>query len=192
MTFRKRGGTLNEKIAKAQYCCFPEYIAIKKTWEKNADKGNYCLECVLLERFRMYRDSSTFFQNIKQEDTIYIIESQSIPSGNFWLMIWNKVDTVSFYNDSGDRTIKKTENNLHTKCLIQLIGRWDVHKIKEEAKKYEITLEGGINYATRIIIKKKKYKIDCFHFFDFYRYDRDKWDRIPTEYHPQNIPKCGE
>ena len=186
---------LNEEITKTQYRSFPGYLSMKKQWEKHFRKhgGAFCVECHLMEKFRLYRYSSGFFNEIKENDTIYIIESCSQPYNNYFLTIWNRTDTASFYAYPVERILhKKSEERIFSRCEMELIGKWDIKGIRYEEDNHSGMLGGGINYATRVIIKKNKYKIDCICYNEFYLYDREKYDAFPVENHPKNHPKCGE
>ena len=173
--YRKEIGILNEKIAIAQCHSFPEYRVQRKQWERVLKKQgeDFCKKCVKIENFRMYRDSSDFFKNIKQNDTIYMIEHLSEPYNNYFLIIWDYVDTACFYGISVERTLNKISYNAQTstfsKCDIKLVGQWDIKGIRKEERKYpKYTESMGFNYATRIIIKKNKYIIDCIRFYLLY------------------------
>ena len=192
--YRKGGGTLNEKITKAHYRSYPEYRSIKKYNEKHDKKHGrvFCMECHQMELFRMHRDSSRFFDNIciKQKDTFYMIESYTSPYNNYFLIIWNRIDTASFYATAAERILHKKPDVLYPSCEMQLVGKWDIKGIRYEEDKHSDILGGGVSYATRIIIKRNKYKISCIRYKMFWSYERDKYDVIPMEYRPKNL-KCG-
>ena len=198
-TYHRAGITmLNEEITKTQYRSFPEYLSTKKEREKNFRKrgGYFCVNCILFERFRLYRYHSNFFNEIKTNDTIYIIDGLGFPSNNYYLIIWNRIDTASFYANSTEMKLSKASNIVEersfSKCEIQLVGEWNIKGIREEEKKYSNINGGGIRYATRVIVKKRKYQIDCIRYEEFWLPERDRWDDIPVEFQPENIPKCGE
>ena len=184
---------LNEKITKAQYRSFPGYRSMKKYNEKHFRKhgGGFCVNCHLMEQFRLYRYYSGFFNEIKENDTIYIIESRNQPYNNYFLTIWNRTDTVSFFTVAFEQVLHKWSDIPYSSCERQLVGKWDIKGIRyEEDKPYGFT-DRGVHYATRVIIKRNKFKIDCICYNEFLLYERDKYDAVPVEYRPANLPKCG-
>ncbi len=162
--------TLNEKIAKVQYRSFPEFRVQKKEWVRDFKKNGryFCLECLTLEKFRMYRDSSFFFDNIRQYDTIYIIET--LNNSNFYSMIWNSADTISLIQVYGETNIERTDERI-SKCKMKLLEQWDIEGIREKEKNASGVTNRSLIYVTRIIIKKNIYKINCIRFYDFYVYE---------------------
>jgi hypothetical protein len=187
--YRKGGGTLNEKITKAHYRSYPEYRFIKKHNEKYAKKhgGGFCLDCILPEGFRIGRENSCFFDNIKQKDTLYIIEHHA---SSYYLTIWNTIDTASFHATVGEWILHKTSGRPSI-CEMQLVGKWNIKGIRYEEKKLkEKEFDDFVfDYATRIIIKRNRYKIDCIRYYQIWSHERDKRNVIPTEYRQKKLTK---
>jgi len=185
---------LNEEITKAQYRSNPDERSVKKDWDRHFKKhgGDYCVTCLFFEKLRLYRYCSGFFNEIKENDTIYIIEDCSAPYNNYFLTIWNRIDTASFSAGSVEKILQKRPGPYSSLCGMQLVGKWDIKGIRYEEKMYSKGIRGGaIYYATRVIVKRNKYKIDCIRYNQFNMYERDKWDTVPAELRPKNLPECG-
>ena len=56
--------------------------------------------------------------------------------------------------------------------MIKLINKWDIVAIRNE-EKVNAMMNPDIIYATRIIFLKKKYKIECICFKNFFNLKRD-------------------
>jgi len=169
-TYRKGIVMLNEDITKAQYRAFPKYLSLTKEWEKDFRQrgGDFCVRCLLFEDFRLYRYCSGFFNEIKQNDTIYIIESISEPYKQFNLIIWNRVDTAAFYAYGVlEKTSNEGKERAFSECEMQLVGQWNIERIRYEEEKSTLISGETIRYATRVIIKKRKNKIDCIRYRQF-------------------------
>ncbi|GAB6010277.1 hypothetical protein [Dysgonomonas reticulitermitis] len=94
--------------------------------------------------------------------------------GNCDFTFWNKVDTISYTNETG--SFELTSKLLFTKKMMQLVSDWDIKRIKEEENLNSNLLPNETIYATRIVFSNKKYKIDCISFKDFFNLERDRID----------------
>jgi len=128
--------------------------------------------------FRLYIQPVNWYKELKfstKNDTIFLLEYPGI-EGDYYFSFWNKKDTLSYFEDNG--RYKFAHNKMiFTKYMMKLVSEWNILEIREEEKNHSTLLLGYI-YATRIIIKNGKHKIDCIHFKDFFDLKRDGMDLV--------------
>lgn len=91
--------------------------------------------------------------------------------GDLYLTYWNRVDTISYTNTEDKPGY--VSNLLFTKYMMGLVSQWNILKIKEEEKVNSSLIPKEPVYATRIIIRKNTYKVECVRFNDFFNLERD-------------------
>jgi hypothetical protein len=124
----------------------------------------------------LYRKQSNWLKELKhsvEKDTIFIVEYPGI-QGDYSFAFWNKVDTFFYTNTTGE--FQSTDKSLFTKHMMRLVSEWDISEIKREESTNSELLPSEFVYATRIIIKNGKYKIDCIRFKEFFNLQRDGVD----------------
>jgi hypothetical protein len=119
-----------------------------------------------VERSNWYKELEYSTKN----DTVFLLEHPGI-QGDYYFSFWNKKDTLSYSNVTGhlEFTHKKF---VFTKYMTKLVSEWDILGIREEERICS-NLSSDMVYATRIVIKNGKYKIDCINFKDFLDFKRD-------------------
>jgi len=110
---------------------------------------------------------------LKENDTIYILNMTGL-EGDFYFTIWNKSDTLSYTNVSGE--LIQTERSLFTKYMMKLVSEWNISEIRKEEQINKMTLPERVVYSTKIIFNKSIYSIDCLTFNDFFNLKRDGTD----------------
>lgn len=133
---------------------------------------------IFIKALKNYRMQSHWFDKLEHSntnDTIYILEHPGI-QGNYDFTFWNRVDTLSYTNETG--SFEFINKSLFTKKMMQLVSDWDIKGIKEEENINSNLLPNETTYATRVVFSNKKYKIDCISFKDFFNLERDRMDYI--------------
>jgi hypothetical protein len=130
----------------------------------------------------LYRERSDWLKKMNysdKNDTIFILELPGI-QGDIYFTFWNKKDTLSYTsaypNSTGEYKIVKEV--IFTKYMMKLVSEWNISEIRKEEEINSNLLPSEFVYATRIIVKNKKYKIECIRFDDFYNLERDSMDFI--------------
>jgi hypothetical protein len=126
----------------------------------------------------LYREQSDWLKKINysdKNDTIFILELSGI-QGEVLFTFWNKIDTISYTNSTGEYKIVK--GIMFTKYMMKLVSEWNISEIRKEEETNSNLLPTELVYATRIIVKNKKYKIECIRFKEFYNLKRDSMDFI--------------
>jgi len=134
-------------------------------------------EGIFLKGINIYLQRSKWHEELNfslKNDTIFLLEYPSI-EGNYCFAFWNKKDTLTYPD-----VLKNLEfyhgKTPFTKYMMKLVSEWNILAIREEEILHPVQLPSGIVYATRIIIRNGKYKIDCIDFKDFFDFKRDNID----------------
>ncbi|HPO67938.1 MAG TPA: hypothetical protein PK642_06330 [Paludibacteraceae bacterium] len=106
----------------------------------------------------------------KENDTIYILNMTGV-EGDFYFTIWNRSDTLSYTNVSGE--LIQIERHSFTEYMMKLVSEWNISEIRKEEQINKMTLPERIVYATKITFNKGEYNIDCLTFNDFFNLKRD-------------------
>lgn len=117
-----------------------------------------------------------------KKDTIFLLELHAdLVNQSLCTLVWNKKDTV-FYEVTGfnkDAIVYEVSNNAFSEYMCNLVSAWDYNRLKKEGDKYgDFVITEYVN-ATRIIINRKKYHVDCISFKFFLDPERDKFEYIP-------------
>lgn len=129
----------------------------------------------VIKSLDIYRQKFNWIDKLNyssEEDTLFVLEMPGI-QGNYMYTIWNKTDTISYTNESGNFML--SNRPLFTEYMMKLVGEWNIQEIKEEEKNSSLYPTESI-FASKIIIKNKKYKIVCVKFKDFFNLKRDGMD----------------
>ncbi len=127
-----------------------------------------------IKALNYYREQSKWFEKLNhsnKEDTIFILERPGI-QGNFSFTFWNKRDTVTYTNATGSFEFKNEPS--FTNYMMKLVSEWNITEIRLEENLHSNLLPSEMVYATIIIVKDKKCKIDCIRFKDFFKLERDR------------------
>ncbi len=129
---------------------------------------------IFLRGLWLYREQLNWYKELEysmKKDTIYVLELPAT-QGYYHYTFWNRIDTVSYVNNTG--TYELVDEPPFTEYMMKLVSMWDIQGIKEEEKINSNLFPSEIIYATRVIIKNKKYRIDCIQFRDFFNFERDR------------------
>jgi hypothetical protein len=110
---------------------------------------------------------------INETDTLFFLESIGIESNNFYGQIWDKNKRIGYaYSDKNN--IKFYSEKIYTNIICKLIENWDTTSIRNEEKHDSPMMNPRTIYGTRVIVYKKRLKIDCIKFNEFFILDRDR------------------
>ncbi|PWG78244.1 hypothetical protein [Pararcticibacter amylolyticus] len=115
-----------------------------------------------------------------KSDTLYIMESTSVESGEIIASIWNNTGRINYSYNQG--SFRFDENISFSKYMIRLIEAWDVRAIGKEEREHSDMFDNSIIIATRIIKKMKGFKglegldIESIKFLNFFKQERDGMD----------------
>lgn len=129
---------------------------------------------ILIQGLSLYRRQFNWDKELKysqKKDTIFLLELPGI-QGDYHYTFWNRVDTISYANNTG--TFKLINEPSFTEYMMRLVSMWDIQGIKEAEKNNLNLFPSEIIYATRIIFRNNKYRIDCIRFGDFFNFERDR------------------
>lgn len=132
-------------------------------------------DTMLLKGLQVYREKSIILERLSYStvnDTVFALEKLGF-QGDLYLTYWNKLDTISYTNTDG--APEYTSNTLFSKYMMSLVSQWDIAGIKEEEKVNSISFPNEPVYATKIIIHKNKYQVECIKFYDFFNLRRDSF-----------------
>ena len=119
--------------------------------------------------------------NVKR-DTIFLLELQAdLVNQTLYSLIWNKKDTI-YYEVEGfnkDAIVLIKKNDTFPIYMCNLVSNWDNEELEKEGKLNSRFIVTEYVNATRIILNKKKYRVDCMRFKFFFNPERDKLDYIP-------------
>lgn len=114
-----------------------------------------------------------------KHDTIYVLEFHGdLPTKNLYSILWNNSDTLYYEaEDYGKGKLKLDEKNyMYSSYMCYLVSKWDYDELKKQGELYPSTLTTEYVYATRIVIKSRKFYVDCMRFRVFVNPKRDKFD----------------
>jgi len=152
-------------------CSNQKFIVISKKIENKCEKNkSWKGETFHDLRSKLYKEGK-FDSILSKLDTLYILETYDIESGQYVCEMWNEQDTINFtYNN---KQFNFDQNKYFTRYTIELTQRWDTTTIREEEK-------GNANLIPEMWIKairvtaSKAIKIDCISFRQFFSLDRDR------------------
>lgn len=130
-------------------------------------------DTMFLKGLQFYREKAVMLERVRYStvnDTVFALEQLGI-QGDLHLTYWNKIDTISYDNAVGEP--EYIDNSLFSNYMMELVSQWDILGIKEEEKANSAMLPNDPVYATRIIIRKNKYKVECIKFDNFFDLKRD-------------------
>lgn len=130
-------------------------------------------DTMLLKGLQVYREKFDALERLSYStlnDTVFALEQLGF-QGDLNLTYWNKEDTISFTNTSG--APKYVPHALFSKYMMKLVSQWNIAGINEEEKVNPSLVPNEPVFATRIIIRKNKYKVECIKFDDFFNLRRD-------------------
>lgn len=171
------------------------YNNLSKDIYKSQIKQFGNLEC--LNTFFEIRNQIQCFSDIRlsKNDTLLLVESYvyNVETGNksCYLTTFNHKKNLSFKTKiAGSNKLKLVNGKykstninfeieslndcVFSEYLLKLIYEWDLIKIDKESEKYRVRYPSQI-YITRIIINKKKIKIDCHCFDEFYNLVKENY-----------------
>jgi hypothetical protein len=148
--------SMSKDLYKTQISFFGENVYLQK------------LDKSIIQSFKWYNRLNFSTKN----DTILLLEYAGV-QGNYFCTFWNKKDTLSFTNQTGN--IELSCNTLFTDYMMKTVSEWDIKSITKEEKLHPILPEVKV-YATRIVFINGIYKIDCIRFNDFFDLKRDGRD----------------
>lgn len=103
-----------------------------------------------------------------KNDTIYMIESLGDWSSlELSSILWNNADTIFCNSGDAGKTYEFVKEGFFTNYVTKLVSEWNIEAINKEEEETVQMQPIYSNFATRIIFKGKKYKIDCIYFQDF-------------------------
>lgn len=111
---------------------------------------------------------TTFFPKV---DTMYIIESYDIQSGQFFTQI--------LYNETSRNYIYQrhhftfNDENIFDEYMTELVKKWDIETIRKEENASFLIPQDQI-YASRVIYSKHKILVECLSFKDFYNPEKSR------------------
>lgn len=102
---------------------------------------------------------------ISSSDTVFFLETYDYQTGISYGLIWNKIKSIA-YRYSNDNLFFNARP-IFDKYIIDLVGVWDVEKIKINGEKSTV-ISPLVIFASRAIIKQKEIRVDCIAFDDFF------------------------
>lgn len=102
---------------------------------------------------------------ISPSDTVFFLETYDFEIGTSYGMVWNKHKSIS-YEYFKDK-ITFTDRSVFDDMIIDLVGRWNVEKLKIYGEKSTLVNPFFI-YASRAIVEKNKINVDCIAFNEFF------------------------
>lgn len=150
-----------------------------------------------LNTFLEIRNHINCFSDISLsvKDTLFLVESYvyNVETGNksYYLTMFNHKRNLSFKTKITNTNKLELINNKHkskknnfeieklgysyiSNFLIKLIQEWNLIKIDNESEKHTVQYPSQI-YITRIIIDKKRFKIACHCFDEFYNLQEENY-----------------
>lgn len=131
---------------------------------------------MLIQGLSLYRQQFNWSKELKysqKQDTIFLLELPGV-QGDYYYTLWNRIDTISYSNNTG--SFKLINEPLFSKYMMKLVSMWDIEGIKEEERTNLALLPSEVIYATKIIFRNNKYRIDCIRFGDFFNFERDRME----------------
>lgn len=149
------------------------FVVISKEIEKKCTggKGKWNGTSFNELRTKLYNEGRLNFIN-SNLDTLYLLESYEIESGTYVSRIWNKNGFLNYTYTKGNFSFDQQQ--LFTNFTVQLVQKWDTATIKKEESVNAISLPEKYINATRVFMVKKKTKINCIKFKEFFKLERDR------------------
>ena len=114
----------------------------------------------------------------QETDTLFLLEIHGDKSDSYlYVTAWNSYDTISYdVENYGKGNITISPKYLtFSKYMYFLVSKWNDFEIRKECKSNSKMIPVRYLFATRIIIDKKKYRISCMYFREFFDIDRDQF-----------------
>lgn len=164
------------------------FISVLGVYAQNFERiSKEILECH--QNLQNKADCNRYYYNLREQtqllkklhsglkcDTIYLMEYHGdITDRELNALIWNRSDTIYYEAEEfGKRKLSvDSKNYLFYNTMSSLVSRWDREGLAKEEELYSGMIPQSYVYATRIIINKKKYSIDCMYFKFFCNPERD-------------------
>lgn len=153
-------------------CTSTKFINVSKQIDKNCSGNNKWKGKSFHDlRTKLYKENKLGFLSLGF-DTLYVLESYGIESGNYIGRLWNKNGMVSYtYHNN---TFSFEQSNLFTDYTVQLVQNWDTVGIRREENRNGVNLPERHITASRIIGRDKEFEIECIRFKDFFDPKRDR------------------
>lgn len=132
-------------------------------------------DTMLLRGLQVYREKVDVLEKLRYStlnDTVFALEQLGF-QGDLNLTYWNREDTISYTNTSG--APKYVTHALFSKYMLKLVSQWNIAGINEEERVNPSLVPNEPVFATRIIIRKNKSKVECIKFDDFFNLRRDRF-----------------
>lgn len=155
-------------------CCSQKFVDISKKIDSQCSvrKNTWNGETFHQIRQKLFDMGKLGFININSAiDTIYLLQTYEVETGNYIGMIWNRNGQVSFVYNKG--VFDFSTSKLFTKYTQQLIQQWDLKKIRDEEKLNALTLPEKIVNGFRVIVNKSASEVNCITFKEFFDLKRD-------------------
>lgn len=128
----------------------------------------------LIEKFKEVRkrEELKIELNGKSLDSLYILEAFNASDGFIYGKIWNNSFDINyeFYNDE----FTFIDECTFTDYTCGLIEKWDLDAIYKEEKINSTIVAPLTIYGSFIRCKKRKIKVECIKFKEFFELERDK------------------
>ncbi len=153
-------------------CTSAKFINASKQIDKNCNGNNkWKGKSFHALRTQLYKEGKLGFLS-SGFDTLYILESYDIESGNYIGRLWNENGTVSYTYHNNSFSFE--QSNLFTDYTIQLVQNWDTVGIRREENRNGVNLPERYITASRVIGRDKEFEIVCIKFKDFFDPKRDR------------------
>lgn len=134
-----------------------------------------------IEQYKICRNKINIFNKLDistKSDTIYILERHSDGSDNTTISTaWNDKSEISYIQETPKDSIKLIANtNYFTTHIKNLSSKWKIDELRKEEKSHGNLIPNEKIFLTRIILIKKKVKIECLFFNFFFLFERDLYD----------------
>lgn len=158
-------------------CCSTPLIKISRELGKiqGDNTGIYKKKTFHDVRKLVIEDGRKDFFDLYDSDTLFIIESFSIETGNYYGQLIKRGNVLGYLaNMFNDQISYKTEN-IFSKYKIQLVKSWDTTAIREDEEKFPISNHVHSIYASRIIKEGDVLRYDVFKFMDFFNPEQERF-----------------
>lgn len=142
-------------------------ISKKQLKEDLRKKGKDYYHTIRMELIEMGK-----LKPLKDNDTLFFLETYEYETGVFYGKIWNAKTSVSYSYKQGEFSFD--ENEVFTAFTCELIENWDVKTIRKEEKENSTMTSPFFIYGTRVVVEEKDIKVDCIGFNEFFSLDRDR------------------
>ncbi len=153
-------------------CTSTEFISASKQIDKDCNGNNkWKGKSFHALRTQLYKEGKLGFLS-SGFDTLYVLESYDIESGNYIGRLWNEKGTVSYTYHNNHFSFE--QSSLFTDYTIQLVQNWDTIGIRREENINAINLRERYINASRVISRNKEFETTCIKFKDFFDPKRDR------------------